>query len=396
MTARNPEITRMGQKVRLFLNESPSVFLPHSAKPLTILHLTINAGFGGITRYICNLGKGMIAQGHKIIAGGASGRWEDHFEQEGVEWVQLPLTGGFAALWQAAGAISRIVRDRSIDIIHCHSRRPLLAARLARLRSLHSLPLIFTLHLDQTVIGSIAHRLTGFGDLTIVPAENLRSWVTECAGVDPTQVQLIPHGVDTSHWHPPTFLERKQARQRFGFAKDDIVAAYVGRFEYPKNEDWVLDLALECKRRGHKVRFLMCGDGRNAAGLEDRVNRELSDYVSLFGYSDPLPFYHCSDLLLLPSALEGFAYVAAEAAACGVAVLRTRTAGWQETVVDGVTGRVVDIDKQAFIQAALELLSQPEVLRHFGQASTTFASQNLSVEQHIVKTISLYRNCLTL
>jgi glycosyltransferase involved in cell wall biosynthesis len=372
------------------------VVLPHVAKPLTILHLTKSAGFGGITRYICTLGKEMATLGHHVLAGGGSGPWEKHFEQEGVEWVKLPLAGGVAALWQAAGIISWIVRERSIDIIHCHFRRPLLAAKLARLRGMHTLPLIFSLHLDQIAIGGIAHRLTGFGDLTIVPAADVRRWVTECAGVEPTQVQLIPHGVDTSKWHPPTISERKQARQKFGFAEDDVVAIYVGRFEYPKNEDWLLDLALECKRRGHKVRFLMCGDGRNAAELKDRVNRELSDYVSLFGYSDPMPFYHCSDLLLLPSALEGFAYVAAEAAACGLAVLRTRTAGWQETVVEGVTGRVVDIDKQAFIQAALELLSQPEVLRHFGQAATTFASQNLSVEQHVAKTISVYRSCLSL
>jgi glycosyltransferase involved in cell wall biosynthesis len=254
---------------------------------------------------------------------------------------------------------------------------------------------IYTLHLAPIPIGGIWRRLSDFGDAVISPSDMGRQWITGAGRVAPARVSTIPHGVDLQKWAPGDPAQRHAARATLGLRQNSVVAAYVGRFEGPKNESWILDVAAECRQRNMDVEFVLCGDGPRSGEVQARIRSEnLSGIVHLPGYVDPLPAYHAADLLMLPSSVEGFAYVAAEAAACGVAVLRTRTAGWQETVRDGITGRVVDIDRQQFIGTAVELLGDRQRLSQMGAAAITFAHEQLSIDRQVDRTLELYRRVL--
>lgn len=358
-------------------------------RPLNVLHLTMGAVLGGVTRYICDLSNGMHRLGHHCLASGAPGPWEDLFHREKIEWLPLPLDGGLPALWAAAGRISRLARERNIDVLHCHFRRPLLACKLARLRGMPRAPLLYTLHLAPVPIG-LSGKIVGFGDHVIAPATEGQNWITSVGRVDPSSVTLIAHGIDLGKWRPPHEDERSEARAKFAVC--GVGVAFVGRFEYPKNEQWVLDLAAQCRCTGTDATFLMCGDGPNVSKVHDRIRRdELGQTVRLLGYVEPREVYHAADLVVLPSSVEGFGYVAAEAAACGVAVLRTRTAGWQETVLDNITGRVVAIDREQFITEGLRLIRETSLLRKMGDAGADFARAHLSLDLQVQKTAFLYR-----
>jgi len=75
-------------------------------------------------------------------------------------------------------------------------------------------------------------------------------------------------------------------------------------------------------------------------------------------------------------------------------VLRTRTAGWQETVRDGITGRVVEIDRDALVSAAVAMLSDVAGLRQMGEAAAAFARTSLSFAAQVDLTIEAYRSLL--
>jgi glycosyltransferase involved in cell wall biosynthesis len=68
--------------------------------------------------------------------------------------------------------------------------------------------------------------------------------------------------------------------------------------------------------------------------------------------------YRASDLVWYPTTdQEPYGLVPLEAMACGVPLVVSRSGGMQETVVDGVTGIVVECgDAKALARAALELL----------------------------------------
>ena len=76
---------------------------------------------------------------------------------------------------------------------------------------------------------------------------------------------------------------------------------------------------------------------------------------------------------------------------CGIPVLRTQTGGCEEMIIEGVTGRSVPVDQQAFVQAALEMLARPELLPAMGQAAAEHVRRYLSFDRQVEQTLDLYR-----
>jgi glycosyltransferase involved in cell wall biosynthesis len=65
--------------------------------------------------------------------------------------------------------------------------------------------------------------------------------------------------------------------------------------------------------------------------------------------------YQSSDLLLFPSVEDGFAFVVAEALACGLPVVTTRNTGASDLIQPGVNGDVVPIrNAPALAESALK------------------------------------------
>ena len=116
--------------------------------------------------------------------------------------------------------------------------------------------------------------------------------------------------------------------------------------------------------------------------------------VQLLGHRDPLPIYEAADALLLPSLREGFSLVTAEAMSVGVPVLRTRTSGTGELIVENVTGRSTPIEHDAFVAAAIEFLADPIKLREMGAAGAKHVREHLTFDLQFDRTMAMYRRLL--
>lgn len=105
--------------------------------------------------------------------------------------------------------------------------------------------------------------------------------------------------------------------------------------------------------------------------------------VVLTGWvDDPAPHVAGLDLLLLPSAREGFPNAPMEAAALGVPTVATRVTGTTDAVLDGVTGRLVPPgDAGALAEAAIALLADPAARHAMGDAARA------RVEERFTRTV---------
>ena len=119
-------------------------------------------------------------------------------------------------------------------------------------------------------------------------------------------------------------------------------------------------------------------------------HRGLGDRVTLMDHSDPLTVYQSADAMLLPSQREGFSLMAAEAMAVGLPVLRTRTSGSTELIIEGVTGRSTPIQRTAFVSAAIEFLSDRASLRKMGAAGAAHVREHFPFERQVSETMALY------
>jgi glycosyltransferase involved in cell wall biosynthesis len=390
-------------------------------RPLRILHLTLGADAGGLSRYIVSLGSAMVAQGHDVTAAGDTGAWQWAFDQAPFPYVKIPLKGGLFSFWKSVRELRAHVRERPVDIIHTHYRRATLLARRLQgagqaghagtVRSAapgfrpdpaqRKIPILYTVHLSHISLKFPRNLLTDFGDHTHVASPEAQAWVTGDAGVDPKNVTLIPHGVDVHRYAIADDRTRNHARAAlsdelsFPLTTADRIAAYVGRLDqfHPKNIEWIVDLAARTRQTIPNAKFLLVGEGPQESLLRERIaSLNLADRVHLTGHRDPLRIYQAADALLLPSAREGFSLVCAEAMSVGVPCLRTRTSGTAQLIVQDVTGRSVPVDREAFIDAAAQFLSDAAALRTMGANAARLIREKFTFDQQVARTLDLYRS----
>ena len=346
-------------------------------RPLSILHLTAGSDAGGLSRYVLDLGTAMAADGHAVAVAGQRGAWHELFAP--LAWVDVPLKGGPIDLWRSARTLARHLRDHPADVLHAHYRRAALVGRLVQ--RWHPVPLLYTLHLSDIPLGFGRRHLSDFGDHTHAASADAADWLTKVARVPAEHITVIPHGVDPARFT----VDGPDLRGELGIGPDETVAAFVGRLDDPKNVGWALDVADAMPG----VRVVIVGEGPQEAAVRRRIK---SDRVTLLaGRRDPAPVYRTADLLLLPSGREGFSLVAAEAMCCGTPVLRTRTAGTTETIVDGITGRSVPIDHDAFVAEAGRLLADRAGLARMGSAAAEHVRRHLPFDRQVADTVALYR-----
>jgi len=98
-----------------------------------------------------------------------------------------------------------------------------------------------------------------------------------------------------------------------------------------------------------------------------------------------------SDVLCLPSSVEGLPLVVLEAMAQGKPVVATAVGGTPELVVDGETGLLVPPgDAGALADALEEILRDPELARRFGDAGRRRVLRSFSLSAMTGRVLGLY------
>jgi colanic acid/amylovoran biosynthesis glycosyltransferase len=116
----------------------------------------------------------------------------------------------------------------------------------------------------------------------------------------------------------------------------------VGRLSAEKGQLGLLEAFASVRRTHTNVQLTLVGDGPDYAAIRARCDAlGLGDAVHFTGRLDELATLDqiaASDLLIVPSFMEGLPVVLMEAMAIGVPVLASRVAGVPELVTDGIDG----------------------------------------------------------
>ena len=171
---------------------------------------------------------------------------------------------------------------------------------------------------------------------------------------------IVPNGFDTDVFHPSS--ERKAAlRAELRVSDDAVLVGLIGRYHVVKGHDVFLAAAALVARSHPATRFVMAGDGIDAANVELQrlIERSgLRDRVHLLGQrTDMAAVMSGLDINVSASAGEGFPNVVGEAMSCGVPCVVTDVGDCAAIVGDtGVTVPAADPQKLAQAIAGLVAL----------------------------------------
>src|SRR5215217_683086 len=171
-------------------------------------------------------------------------------------------------------------------------------------------------------------------------------------GADPGRVRLAPPGVDHAVFFP---RPRAQAKERLHLTGIRLVL-FVGRLQPHKGPDVAVRTLAEAVSRtpaGADDLVLAVVGGPSGSGSGAEMSR-LAELASALGVADRVmffpaqpqvrlaDFYAASDALLVPSRSESFGLVALEAQACATPVVAAAVGGLRYSVLDDITGYLVE------------------------------------------------------
>ena len=152
---------------------------------------------------------------------------------------------------------------------------------------------------------------------------------------------------------------------------------------------WVIRACGELVRRGHHLRLVIAGDGKERDKLQRLAEEQLPERFHFAGEiprSEMFRYYSASDVFAFPGIQESLGMVFLEAQSCGLPVVAFDNAGVPEAVQDGRTGFLVPMYAvKPFADAIERLLKNKDLRQQMSRAAQAHIRQNHDLNQNYQK-----------
>ncbi|MGD9295189.1 MAG: glycosyltransferase family 4 protein [Roseobacter sp.] len=210
-------------------------------------------------------------------------------------------------------------------------------------------------------------RHSGFTRMLIRQMDAIIATSQAAAGYLEREATVIRHGVDCAVFHP--VQDRAALRAQLSLPAEDPLVGCFGRIRPQKGTDVLIDAICRVFREVPNANALIMGraTAEHAAylkSLKTTVDEAGLSQRVLFRDEVPLDqlasHFQALDLYVAPQRWEGFGLTPLEAMACGVPVVATKAGAFEELVIDGQTGHLIDVeDPIAMAQRIRDLLADP-------------------------------------
>jgi len=334
-----------------------------------ILIASTNADWAGAPIHVLTLVTALQASFDVFVVFGEDGPVRQALLAKGVRTTVVPtLRSSINPVrdFRCLMAFLKIVRAERPDLLHAHSSKAGMIARLAAY--IQRLPCLYTVHgwgfgAGRTAIQSalvywverVFSHIPGTAYLFVSNAD-------QQVGIE--RLKLSPNRCQTVHNGMPDHGCRAQVES----STTVIMAA---RACHQKDHDLLLQAFEKCLTQ---FRLVLVGEGTDSPGFYARVlagapNKKAQ--VDCLGLSDQVPrLLAQAGVFVLCSRYEGLPLSIIEAMCAGLPIVATDVGGVRELVADGVNGFLVPAGDHAALSKCLDRLQSDTALRvRMGQAS---------------------------
>ncbi len=298
-----------------------------------------------------------------------------------------------------ANKMAQVANRERLDLLHVHYAIPhAICAYLAKQLTAHPLKVITTLHgTDITVLGydESLKDMIRFGieksDSVTAVSEHLIRQTYDLFQVN-QPIRKVYNFVDERVYYP-----QKSAALRGTLADpDEKLVVHISNFRPVKRVADVVKV-FQIIARQVRAKLVLIGEGPDFpkacqllknSGLEEKV-------IFLGEQKNIVEILSQTDIMLLPSEQESFGLVALEAMACGVPVVASDAGGLPELIKHEQSGFVYPIGAtEEMASAAIRLLQNEEMYRHFSAASIERARTHFNARDILRQYIDIYESVL--
>jgi glycosyltransferase involved in cell wall biosynthesis len=305
------------------------------------------------------------------------------------------LAGRAKSAWQLLQynlRVSRLIRERKIDVVYCNSIRALLfvglAARLTRT------PLLW--YIKGDLANPLLDRM-GFliADKILFFCESNRDdKYPRLVKHYRRKIDILPIGLDPN----PVLAAHSDGNcslaAEIGLDRRRTNAIVLGQLYPNKGVHFAIEALAQVVNSYPNVMLFVVGDPmiqeyenypKELQTLTHRLG--LHDHVRFTGWRhDALKIVALMDILIHPSLAEGFGRAVLEAMALGKPVIASKVGGLRETIKDGANGFLIKPGDSTMIANRLrELIENPELRQRIGQAARDEVFSSYLVEDKVAR-----------
>ena len=344
-------------------------------------------------------------KGYEVYIGCKDTGKIDEIKSYGFNCYNLKLYRGYSfafTIFRNILEVRRVIKATNVSIIHAVSLQSIILALLAtlfnrKIKFIAALTGLGSLFLARSVKDKIIKFLLtiflilGFKKkyLRVIVQnkddkdfvyKNLFCSITKIFIIRGSGVDINFHKAQLEPSHPP------------------IIISYVGRLIQDKGIEFLIAAFKLALKTNKGIKLLLAGslDSNNIRPIskkhiEDSINNENNiEYIG--EVKDVREIWKISHIAILASKREGLPKSLLEAAAAGRAIISTDVPGSREIAINSINAEIVQLDDiNGFSQAILYLAKNHKVRKSYGLKSRELVESDMSEEQVISNTLSLYK-----
>ncbi len=401
-------------------------FISDNSSPLTTVE---GVDAVGQNVYVAELAKALAALGHRVDI---YTRSENPALPKVVDW--LP---GIRVIHLTAGPVAPIAREEMLshmplfleemtgfilrqqlqyDILHAHF---FMSAWVAmHVKAMLGIPFTVTFH----ALGRVRRQYQGntdefpdeririegeaarSADAVIAESPQDRLDLIEQYGADPASISVIPCGFSPEEFSP---VAKDEAREMLDIAPHERIMLHLGRMAPRKGVDNVLRaLVLAQEQVAHLRLLVVGGTGENAASCPECQRLQQFAYelgvdkrVTFVGHQPReilKYFYAAADVFVSTPWYEAFGITPLEAMACARPVIGSAVGGIKYSVLDGVTGYLVNPeDPQTLADRLAWMFNDTALLTQMGGLALKRVNRYFTWEKVAWQVDALYRRTIS-
>lgn len=244
----------------------------------------------------------------------------------------------------------------------------------------------------------LTYRLFRHADAIISPTEPMKA-VLQSYGIT-CPITVVPTGIPEDDFRGVDKEEERRSSRwllQFPSLRGKRILLYVGRVGQEKNLDFLLDVVERVQRHRQDTVLVVAGNGPYLQTFQAHVSeRGLQDAVLCLGYvqREELKYlYALADVFTFASVTETQGLVTIEAMMCGTPAVAVGRMGTKEVMAGDNGGFMVDEDPEAFAQAVVRLLDDPELYGQKSAEARAYA-QNWTAAKMALRIEALYGRVL--
>ena len=199
------------------------------------------------------------------------------------------------------------------------------------------------------------------------------------------QIERI-YNIDSVVIYPGIDIEKYKP---IPFSKKENYILTVGRLTKFKNMDVLIKAFSKIKNK--KIKLKIVGDGEEKENLIQLIKKlSIDERVELFHQISEkklIELYQKAKIFVLCSKNEPFGMVPVEAMACGTPVIADNSGGVRETVMDKISGRLINMTVTSLVSTINNILFDEQRLKTLSKNAIKFVQKKYKWEENVNKLI---------